>query len=73
MGNRMRLIFGSDGRSHMEFKSGGMSFVDGKTYVSHGNMVQGSDGKTYLKAGNVVIGSDGKTRLAFGDNPTFMR
>ena len=72
MKNEIRTIFGPDGKNHMEFKAGGMSFVDGKAYTKVGNMARGSDGSTYIKIGNTIMGSNGKMHQAFGDNPTFL-
>ena len=69
----MKLIFGPDGKSHLAFKAGNMTFADGNAYASIGeNAAVGTDGKAYLGVGNVVFGNDGQAHLKFGDNPTFM-
>lgn len=69
----MKLIFGSDGESHLAFKAGNMTFADGNAYAGIGeNMAIGTDGKTYFGVGNAVFGSDGQAHLKFGDNPTFL-
>ena len=69
----VKMIFGSDGKSHMAFTSGNMTFVDGQMYASVGdNMAVGTNVNTYFSAGNAVFGSDGSTHMKFGDNPTFL-
>ena len=68
----MDAVFGPNGESHLVFKSGDLSFVDGKTFANAANLALGPDGKTYLNQGSVVFGSDGNTFIRFGENPTFL-